>query len=83
MNEKSLRLLINENAIKKAHLIAQGGVFHIHIEATSNRYVIETADGNPRAWRTLDAAAKWLRKLGLGKACVDLTYWNPQQKSLL
>ena len=58
MNEKLLNLLITENAVKKVSLVAQGAIFHVHIEATTNRYVDETNDGKARAWRSLDSAAK-------------------------
>lgn len=31
----------------------------------------------------IDAAAKWLRGLGIGHIALELTHWQPGQKSLL
>jgi len=35
-----------------------------------------------RTWVTLDAAAKWVRGLGVGGAHVNLTHWQPGQREL-
>jgi hypothetical protein len=33
-------------------------------------------------WSSIDAAAKWLRGLGIGQIALELTHWQPGQKSL-
>jgi len=31
-------------------------------------------------WVTLDAAAKWVRSLGIGTAHINLAHWQPGQR---
>jgi len=44
-------------------------------------------DGNAQAftvktWATLDATARWVRALGIGKVQLDIARWQPEQKAL-
>ena len=41
-----------------------------------------TLKGTPKTWRTLDAAAKWVRGLGMGSAQIELARWQPGQTGL-
>ena len=42
----------------------------------------ETRKGKVKTWVTLDAAARWVRSLGVGGARVNLTHWQPAQREL-
>jgi hypothetical protein len=39
--------------------------------------------GQVKTWVSLDAAARWVRGLGMGAAQISLTHWQPEQKQLL
>ena len=39
-----------------------------------------THKGKIKTWVTLDAAAKWVRSLGVGSAHISLAHWQPGQR---
>ena len=41
-----------------------------------------TTKGTVKTWSTLDAAARWIRSLGIGKAQLDVSGWQPGQREL-
>jgi hypothetical protein len=55
----------------------------VEIDAPGRSFIIETGKGAVRTWRSIDAAAKWLKGLGIGSAGLELARWQPGQKSLL
>lgn len=77
-----LRTLIDAAAVKRARIIANGALFHIEVDAPGRSFIIETGKGSVRTWRSIDAAAKWLKGLGIGNAGLELARWHPDQKSL-
>jgi hypothetical protein len=42
-----------------------------------------TVKGKVKTWVSLDAAARWVRGLGIGAAHVHLTHWQPAQRELI
>ena len=83
MNEKMLCTMIDAAAVKRARIIANGGRFHVEIDAPGRSFTIETGKGGLRTWSSIDSAAKWLKGLGIGKVALDLAHWQPGQRSLL
>ena len=83
MNEKTLKALLDANAIKQCQIIAQGSQFHVAVKTTGDTKVVTTSRGDIRQWRSLDACAKWIRKIGVGKAQLDLERWQAEQKALM
>jgi hypothetical protein len=83
MNEKMLRTMIDAAAVKRARIIANGSRFHIEVDAPGRSFAIETGKGAVRTWSSIDSAARWLRGLGIGHIALELTHWQPGQKSLL
>lgn len=82
MDAKSLRTLVAAAAVKRASIIARGASFHVEIDAPGRSFTIATAKGGPRTWRSIDAAAKWLRSIGIAHAHVDVSQWHPDQRAL-
>lgn len=83
MDEKTLRTLVETGAIKQMNIIADGSLFHVDAVTTRQGPVTAmTTKGTVKTWSTLDAAAKWLRSLGIGKAQLDVAQWRPGQKEL-
>ena len=83
MDEKSLRILIEAGSVKQMRIIGDGALFHVDVvTAKKGPITATTAKGTVKTWSTLDATARWLRSLGIGKAQLDVIRWNTQQKGL-
>lgn len=82
MNEKTLRALVQAGAVKRVRVIADGARFHVEADTQTATHVAQTSKGPARTWGSLDATAKWLRALGIGTAQLDVSRWQPDQRSL-
>jgi len=74
MDEKMMKALVAAGAIKKINIVGNGARFHIEANTSSVTQVL--------TWVTLDAAAKWVRGLGVGTANINLARWQPGQRGL-
>ena len=84
MNEQNLRALIEAGSVKQLHIIADGALFHVNVVTTKKGTVTaQTTMGSVKTWATLDATAKWVRSLGIGKVQLDITHWQSSQKRLV
>lgn len=79
MDEKTLRALVDAGALKRIRIIGDGAFFHIEADTANATHPALTLKGTPKMWRTLDAAAKWVRGLGVGSAQIQLDKWQPNQ----
>ena len=61
---------------------AGGARFHVEAKTPNGPITAETRKGKVRTWVTLDAAARWVRSLGVGGAHINLTHWQPGQREL-
>ncbi len=66
MDERMIRAMVAAGAIRKINIIASGARFHIEARTPNGAITAETTKGKVRTWVTLDAAAKWVRALGIG-----------------
>ena len=82
MNEKTLKALVSAGAVKRVRIIGDGALFHVEADTHTGSVPALTLKGTPKTWRTLDAAAKWVRGLGMGSAQVELAKWQPGQRGL-
>jgi hypothetical protein len=82
MDERLLRAMVAAGAIRQVEIIGRGGRFHIEATTPNGPVTAATRNGRIRTWVTLDAAAKWVRGLGMGGARVNLTHWVPGQREL-
>lgn len=82
MDEKTLRALVDAGAVRRVRIIAHGACFHIEVDTATDTHVATTGKGTPRTFRTLDASARWVRRLGLGSARLDISRWQPEQRGL-
>ena len=83
MNNKMLKGLVEAGAIKAVSIIANGAVVHAEVLTLSgNKKVITTQTGTIKTWGTIDSAAKWLKKLGLGTMKLEVGKWIPNQRGL-
>jgi hypothetical protein len=77
-----LRAMVAAGAIKRINIIASGARFHVEASTPNGAITAETRSGKVKTWVTLDAAAKWVRGLGIGGAHVNMTHWQPAQREL-
>ena len=82
MNEKTIRALVEAGAVKKVLLIADGATIHVNIFTQNGPNTATTTKGAIKTWATLDASARWVKKLGVGNVSIDISRWLPAQKGL-
>jgi hypothetical protein len=82
MDERMIRALVSAGAIKRISIIGNGARFHIEANTLNGPVMAETRKGKIKTWVTLDAAAKWVRSVGIGTASVNLAHWQPGQREL-
>ncbi len=82
MDEKMLRAMVAAGAIKNINIIASGARFHVEARTPNGPVTAETHKGKVKTWVTLDAAAKWVRSIGIGTANINLAHWQPGQREL-
>jgi hypothetical protein len=82
MDEKMIRAMVSAGAIQNISIIGHGARFHIEANTPNGAVTAETKKGKIKTWVTLDAAARWVRSIGVGSASVNLARWQPGQKSL-
>lgn len=82
MNERELKLLLEAGALKSIQVIAQGSLFHVEAKTAAGSKVVMTGRGEVRHWRSIDSCAKWLRKIGIGRACINFECWQVGQGAL-
>ena len=83
MHEKMLKALVEAGAVKKVNIIASGNRFHVEAKTPTGQVTAATLKGQVKTWVSLDAAARWVRGLGIGGAQIQLTHWQPEQRHLL
>jgi len=82
MNEKTIRALVDAGAVKNVLLIADGAAIYVNIFTQNGAVTATTSKGQIKSWMTLDAAAKWIKSLGIGKAQIELSKWLPGQRGM-
>lgn len=82
MNEKVLRALVEAGAVKRVRIIANGALFYVEAATATGAMTAQTLKGVAKTWKSLDAAAKWVRGLGIGVAEIDIARWQPGQRAL-
>jgi len=82
MNEKTIKALVDAGAVKKVLIIAEGSAIHVDIVTQNDVVTATTLKGTIKLWATLDASAKWVRNLGIGRVQLVMDKWLPAQRGL-
>jgi len=82
MNEKTIRALVEAGAVKKVHIIASGAMIHVDIVTQNDVITATTLKGAIKVWSTIDASAKWVKNLGIGRVQLVMDKWLPAQRGL-
>ncbi|WP_288356349.1 hypothetical protein [uncultured Cycloclasticus sp.] len=82
MNEKTIRALVEAGAVKKVMMVADGAAIHVDIVTQGGSTTATTLKGAIKTWATIDASAKWVKNLGIGRIQLVVDKWLPEQKGL-
>ncbi len=83
MNKAAIGVLVAAGAIRQVLIIADGAAVHVDIVTQAGEAsTVTTNRGAIKCWVTIDAAAKWIKGLGIGKAQLEISKWLPGQKGL-
>jgi hypothetical protein len=82
MDARTLQALVEAGAVRRVRIVADGAIFHVVAETGGGKVTASTRRGGIRTWRSLDAAAGWVHRLGIGALEVDLGRWQPGQRQL-
>lgn len=82
MNEKIIRALVEAGAVKSVRIVAASASIHVEIHTAGGTNVAQTHKGKPKTWSTLNAAAKWVKSMGVAEARLDMRHWTPDQRGL-
>lgn len=83
MDEKTIKLLVENGAIKRVNIIGMGGLLHVEAVTPTGKHTATTLKGKLKTWTNLNSAAKWVRSLGIGTVQLNIEQWQPDQKVLL
>ena len=79
IDTRQFEALANAGAVKKIYVVGTTGGFLVKVDET----LIEAKRGHPRVFKKLQTAAAYLKDKGIGSFSVDVSNWQPDQKSLL
>lgn len=82
MDGQKLKVLIDAGALKGVRIVGNGAHLYVEGETRNGTFSVTTLDGRPKTWRTIDAAAKWIRDLGAATIELQLQGWQPSQRGL-
>ena len=83
MDEKTLKLLVDNGAVKQIRIIANGGLLHVEAVTPTGSHAATTLKGSLKTWTNINSAAKWVRSLGIGTIQLNVEKWQPGQKVML
>lgn len=83
MDEKALRLLVENGAIRQVNIIGNGGSLYVEAVTPTGKHAATTQKGKLKTWTNLNSAAKWVRSLGIGTMQLNVEQWQPEQKVML
>lgn len=83
MDEKTLKLLIENNAVRQINIIGNGGTLYVEAVTPSGTHQATTQKGKLKTWTNLNSVAKWIRSLGIGSIQLQIDKWQPDQKTML
>ena len=82
MDERMMKALVAAGAVKRIDIVGNGARFHVEASTPNGPVTAETHKGKIKTWVSLDAAAKWVRSIGIGNANIDLARWQPGQREM-
>lgn len=78
----TLKELASAGAVTNVRLVAQADGFAIFIRYGMLEKVLQAKRGHIRRFKSLDRAAAFVRELGFTRVEIDISNWQPRQRSL-
>lgn len=78
----TLKELASAGVVTNIRLVAQADGFAIYIQYGLLEKVLQAKRGHIRRFRSLDRAAAFVRALGLARMEIDVSNWEPRQRTL-
>ncbi len=83
MNRATLEALVAAGAIRQVRIIADGFAVYIKITTQAGETsTVTTNKGGIKNWVTIDASARWVKGLGVGRAQLEISRWLPGQRGM-
>jgi hypothetical protein len=82
VDKKTMLALADANAIRKVLITANGSLLYIRVMTPTGEHNVQTNAGRLKTWSTLDACARWLHTVGIGKIQMDIAKWHPHQRGM-
>lgn len=82
---KNLRLLLDQNAVNKVEIVAQGSVFALRINGElmlATQRAGSAAQPVTREFANINTVLALLHELGIGYSGIEFSRWTPKQKTL-
>lgn len=76
------RHLAWQGSIQNAIIAPVNGAWVVLMEAPATHYILGTARGKERMFKTLEAAASAIHDIGIGEARIMLANWDRSQGNL-
>jgi hypothetical protein len=78
----TLKELASAGAVTSIRLVAQADGFAIFIRYGQLEKVLQAKRGHIRRFKSLDRAVAFVRELGFARMEIDVSDWEPRQKTL-
>jgi len=83
INHNALTHLVEADAVSSAIAQANGDIWSLSVKVGDKlKIVMAKNSGKARVWRKLDTLAKYLKELGMDTFEIDVSNYDPSQKSL-
>lgn len=82
ITSSTLKELASAGAIANVRLVAQTDGFAVFVRCALSEKVLQAKRGHIRRFKSLERAVLFVRALGLSRVEVDITNWEPHQRSL-
>jgi hypothetical protein len=77
IQEATLRDIITDGVVRSINVVGKTRRFEVLVRIGDGKRLLAGTRGQVRAFATLDSAAKFLKRLGVGAFDVDTTHFEP------
>lgn len=82
ITNSTLKELASSGAVTSIRLVAQTDGFALFIRYGLSEKILQAKRGHIRRFRSLERAVMFVRRFGISRVEVDVTNWEPRQRSL-
>ena len=82
ISSEAALILVQEQIITTCAALNIGGNWCLFLDGKQGAFLFKAARGNVKTFRTLEALANQVKKIGLGMFFVRIDNWTPEQGEL-